>query len=219
MKKKLILLLIVLFSFMLVPINTNASKNDKVTIYLFRGKGCGYCRALLTFLNSINDDYADKYELVSYEVWNDQDNYELMKSVSTFLDNEAKGVPYLIIGKDVYPGYADVYDSEIKASIDKLYKTDKDERYDAIAEYEKKNGKLTKKYKTLNFKEALKEEGIKYNEPKKKSKGSVSSNSVIIWNLVFTAVSTAGIILFVNYKFNKLSADKLTTNKKANNKK
>ena len=70
--KKLLIFLFVLFSFMLIPVKTNAK--DKATIYLFRGKGCGYCRALLTFLNSINDEYGDMYELKSYEVWNDQTN-------------------------------------------------------------------------------------------------------------------------------------------------
>lgn len=200
--KKLFMFLFILFSFMLIPIKTNAK--DKATIYLFRGKGCGYCRSLLTFLNSINDEYGNMYELKSFEVWNNQNNYELMKSISEFLNETASGVPYLIIGKEVFPGYAASYDSSIKTAIEELYNTKKSKRYDVMEEYKKKNAKFDlSKYKSLTFKQTLSEEGIKYNEPKKKS-SSTSSSNVIIWNLVFTAVATSSIIAFVNYKFKKL---------------
>ena len=38
---------------------SNYSENDdQAIVYLFRGKGCGYCRKFLTFLNSIVDDYG-----------------------------------------------------------------------------------------------------------------------------------------------------------------
>lgn len=209
--KKLLIFLFVLFSFMLIPVKTNAK--DKATIYLFRGKGCGYCRSLLTFLNSINDEYGDMYELKSYEVWNDQDNYQLMKDISEFLDEPASGVPYLIVGDQVFPGYASTYDSSIKLAIKDLYETKKSKRYDVMAEYKKKNAKFdVSKYKSLNFKEALNQEGIEYNKPKKKS-SETSSSSVIIWNFVFTAVATSSIILFVNSKFNKLNEAISATNK------
>lgn len=216
MKKKIVLFLIVLFSFMLIPINTNAAKNEKATVYLFRGKGCGYCRALLTFLNEINGEYGDMYELVSYEAWNNQDNYELMGSISKFLEQPAQGVPYLIIGKEVFPGYADIYDEQIKTAIKNLYETDKNKRYDVFEEYKKAGNTLKSSYKTLDLKGALNEEGIKYNEPSKKKSSTTSSKSVIIWNLVFTAISTSCIILFVSLKFKKLNEKIELSLKKAN---
>ena len=204
MKKKILLLLIVLFSFMLIPIKTDAK--DKATIYLFRGKGCGYCRNLLTFLNSINDEYGDMYELKAFEVWNNQDNYQLMKNISEFLEQSAGGVPYLIIGKQVFPGYASDYDSEIKSSIKELYETKASKRYDVMDEYKKKNSKFNlSTYKSTDLKETLKEEGIEYKETSKKKSSSTSSSSVIIWNLVFTTIATSSIIIFVNYKFKKLN--------------
>ena len=211
MKKKVIILLIALFTFLLIPLNTNAK--DKARVYLFRGKGCTYCRALLTYLNSINEEYGNYYELVSYEVWNDQDNSELMKSISNFLGKPAEGVPYLIIGKEVFPGYYDGYNDSIKEAIKNLYETDSKKRYDVLEEYQKEN-KLTKKYKTLDFEEALKEEGIKYNSPKKKS-SSTSSSSVIIWNLVFTTTAAAVVIIFVNKKIKKLEDAIAAANKPA----
>ena len=32
-------------------------QNDQITIYMFRGKGCGYCRKFLEFMNSIKYGY------------------------------------------------------------------------------------------------------------------------------------------------------------------
>lgn len=204
MKKKLLILLIVLFSFMLIPVNTNASKNDKINVYLFRGKGCPHCQEFLNFLNSINDEYGDMYELVSYEVWNNSDNNELMKTISAFLEQPAQGVPYIIIGKTVIPGYVSSLDSDIKSAIKDLYETSKSKRYDVFTEYEKTN-KLTKKYKSSNLEDTLKDEGIEYNDPKKSSSNGTSSKSVIIWNLVFTAISASAILVFINAKFKKIN--------------
>ena len=34
--------------------------DDQAIIYLFRGKGCAYCKKFLTYLNSIVDDYGNK---------------------------------------------------------------------------------------------------------------------------------------------------------------
>lgn len=212
MKKKFLLALIVLFSFLLIPVSANAK--DKATVYLFRGKGCTYCRALLTFLNDNNDEIGNYYELKAFEVWNDSDNSELMTTISTFLNQPAQGVPYLIIGDKVFPGYYDGYNDEIISTIKKLYETDKSKRYDVFDEYGKSN-KLTKKYKSLNLKEVLKEEGIKYNEIKKSSSGT-SSKWVIIWNFVFTLISTLIIITFINKKFKQLNENikKSTTTSK-----
>ena len=202
MKKKLLLALIVLFSFMLIPMHTSAK--DKATVYLFRGKGCGYCRALLTFLNDSNDEIGKYYELKSYEVWNNSDNNELMKTISNFLEQPSQGVPYLIIGDKVFPGYYDGYNDEIKSEIKKLYDTDESKRYDVIKEYEKTN-KLTKTYKTKNLKEAVEEEGMKYNEIGESSSKSTSSITVIICNAIVTVVSACALIIFTNIKFKKLN--------------
>ena len=153
---------------------------DAITIYLFRGKGCGYCRAFLTFLNSITDEYGEYFKLESYEVWNDQANATLLGEVSDYLGESAGGVPYIIIGNKVFPGYANSYDEGIKTAIKELYDTKKSKRYDVFNEM-KKN---PKKNGTVN---------------------SVSSNSVIIWSLIFMTLSTIIIMSFINLKFKELN--------------
>lgn len=199
MKKKILVLF--LLALLLIPFNVSASKtykslnlvdtlkeenidkefknysenNNQITIYMFRGKGCGYCRAFLNFLNSITEEYGKYFKLESYEVWYDSNNKKLMDDVSSFLGQPAQGVPYIIIGDKVFPGYAADYDEQIKEQIVKLYKTNKSDRYDVMKEYNK----------TKNT--------------------NVSSTKIIIWNLVVVLVAAIGIILFINTKFNKIN--------------
>lgn len=212
MKNKILVLLIVLFGFILIPYNVRAA--EKPTIYLFRGKGCPHCQDFIKFLNDINDEYGKYYELKSFEVWYDSDNYELMKSISEFLGQPSKGVPYIIIGKKVIPGYIDSLGDEIKKAIKDLYETKESSRYDVFKEYEKTN-KLTKKYESSNLKETVESEGIKYNDPNKKSPLKTSSLWIIIWNLIFTVLGTSAVILFINFKFKKFNENIKTSMQKA----
>lgn len=154
--------------------------SDAITIYLFRGKGCGYCRAFLTYLNGITDEYGKYFKLESYEVWNDQANSTLLGEVSEYMGEVAGGVPYIVIGDKVFPGYAEQYNEGIQEAIKTLYDTKKSKRYDVFAEMKK--------------------------HPKKSGTSSeVSSNSVIIWLLVFTIFSLIIIVSFVNLKFKELN--------------
>lgn len=152
--------------------------DDQAIIYLFRGKGCGYCRRFLTFLNSIVSDYGKYFKVVSYEVWNNSDNKKLMKEVAEFLDKEAGGVPFIIIGDQVFEGYASDYDEDIKKAIKDLY--DSKDKYDVLAEMEKAKQKNTEQGK------------------------DTTSGSVILWNLLFTGLATALIIGYETYRFNQL---------------
>lgn len=111
--------------------------DDQITIYLFRGNGCSYCRSFLEFLNSIVPEYGKYFKVESYETWYNQDNYKFMLEVSTFLGQPAGGVPYIIIGDQVFPGYASSYDEKIKKAIVDLYNSD--DRYDVMEEMEKAN--------------------------------------------------------------------------------
>lgn len=155
MKKILLLIMISLLCF--IPVSVNAQEkgysslnldealteegidhdfsnyqenNDQAIIYLFRGKGCGYCKKFLTFLNSIVDDYGKYFKVVSYEVWYDQENASLLTKVSNYLGTSAEGVPYIVIGDKVFPGYASSYDEDIKDAIKKQY--DSKNEYDVM---------------------------------------------------------------------------------------
>lgn len=214
--KRLIILLVVLFSFVLIPFNANASKNDKITIYLFRGQGCPHCTDFLNFLNNLDGEYADMFELEAYEVWYNSTNSGLMNSIAEFMKKDVGGVPFIIIGEETFTGYGTSYDSDIKSAIKKLYNTSKNKRYDVMEEYKKANPTFNaNQYKNTDFKETLESENIEYKEHNKSSNG-VSSKAVILWNLLFTVASTSTILLFINAKFKKLNENIKLSTKKTN---
>ena len=169
---------------------TNYTENDdQITIYLFRGRGCGYCRAFLSFINSITNEYGQYFKIVSFETWYDEDNTALLNTISDFLGEKAGGVPYVIIGDQVFPGYASSYDDSIKSAITTLYEAK--ERYDVFEEY---NKAIDAEKKAANA-------------------GTVKT---IVWNCVFVTIATIVICCYVNHS-NKKLLDVLTNNRPVRN--
>lgn len=153
---------------------SNYEENDEqAVIYVFRGNGCAYCRKLLTFLNSIIDEYGKYFKVVSYEVWYDSDNASLMDKVSEYLEQPATGVPYVVIGDKVFAGYSETYDEDIKSAIKKLYDTKKEERYDVFEQMEK--------------------------NPKTEEKAS-SNFSIVVFNIIVSLALVAGVAVYDSKK-------------------
>lgn len=118
------------------PVFSNYKETDnQVIIYLFRGRGCGYCHSFLEYLNGITDEYGKYFKLVSYEIWNDENNANLFVDVATFLKQSANGVPFIVIGDQVFPGYTESYNDLIKSAIMEEY--DKNNKYDVLTEMAK----------------------------------------------------------------------------------
>ena len=93
--------------------------DDKINIYLFRGNGCSHCKAFVTFLYENIDELGKYFNLVSYEIFYNQDNSKLMSEVSKFFGKEATGVPYIVIGDKYFAGYGAGSNEEIKVEENK----------------------------------------------------------------------------------------------------
>ncbi len=118
--------------------DSSYKETDKqVVIYMFRGNGCGYCRAFLSHLNDILKDKGYMFKLQAYEVWGDKNNSKLMAEVAKFTGEDAGGVPYIIIGEKVFPGYIADWDEEIDKAIEEEYKKKEKDRYDVFKEMDK----------------------------------------------------------------------------------
>lgn len=119
MKKVKYLIIAVICALCLVP-NLVSAKSDKVTVYMFRGEGCGYCKKAIAYFRELAEDkdYKDKFELKTYEVWNNTNNSKLMAAVADKLGEEVNGVPFIIIGEKTFGGYAESFNSEIEKAID-----------------------------------------------------------------------------------------------------
>ena len=112
-------------------------EEGKVNIYLFRGKGCTYCRRFLTFLESVTDEYGKYFNVVAYEVWEDEANNELMENVKEFLGEKKDGVPFFVIGNQKFLGFGEKDGEKVLEAIKKEY--DAKKKYDVIKEMSKKH--------------------------------------------------------------------------------
>ena len=159
---------------------------DKINIYLFRGNGCGHCKNFITFLYENIDELGKYFNLVSYEIFYNEDNSKLMSEVSKFFGEEATGVPYIVIGDKYFSGFGEGMKEDIKKAIKDLY--DSKERYDVFEEMDKPVEDIS------NVKD--------------------TSPQVIAWNAFFIAVATAVILFINNRQFKELNAkiDKLQKN-------
>lgn len=109
--------------------------SKQAIIYMFRGDGCSFCRKFLTFLNSISNEYGKYFKLVSFEVWKDAKNKSLINKVSIVTDKQPTGVPYIVIGDEVFSGYSSEDDEKIKATIMAQYNNPS---FDLMEELDKK---------------------------------------------------------------------------------
>lgn len=208
MKKKILLAL--MLPLLLIPLTTQASKkevkyesmdliktlesenielkykdykeNDKqVPIYMFRGKGCTYCRDFLEFLNNITEEYGKYFKLVSYEVWMNSNNSDLLTKTTEFLNQQTSGVPFIIIGDQIFPGYSSEFDAAIKSTIKEQY--DSKERYDVFEDMEKQE-RIERRKAFFN-----------------------SSPFIIICNTLITVLAVAAVAILMNKKTEKLALE------------
>ena len=187
--KKFKVFLILIIGVLVLPLFVNAEEtpdkaineeSNEVRIYMFRGEGCPHCEEAIEWLNSIESDYGSKFQLISYEVWNNTDNSEFMQKVAKVRGESPSGVPYILIGDKTWYGFDESYKSEILNEIDAEYKQDIKDRYD-ILEYVK-SGKA----------------------PKKSSESEVDTNSLITLVIVVAVIGgIAGGTYYVTKKKEK----------------
>ena len=137
--KKLKVLLLMLAVLLVVPFGVFADEasdevveSKEVKLYLFYGDGCGFCQSAKEWFAEIEEDYGDKFEVVQYEVWYNQENSELMKAVASARKETPGGVPYIIVGNQSWDGFSDEYKDSIISKIESEYEQDPAERYDVM---------------------------------------------------------------------------------------
>ena len=106
---------------------------EKINVYFFWGKGCPHCEELITFLDSLSKEYDSYFDLYTLEVWYNEENNELMNKLVESLDKEVEGIPCLIIGNQVFFGYDQSMEKELKSTIKKEYQ--KKTKYDVYKKY------------------------------------------------------------------------------------
>ncbi len=104
----------------------------KVNVYFFRGSTCSHCFEATVFFANIAKEYGQYFNLKAYEVWSNNDNASLMEKVGKKLGDDVSGVPYIVIGKKSWTGYASSYDDAIKSEIKSQYDKNSSDRDDVV---------------------------------------------------------------------------------------
>lgn len=95
-----------------VNLDNITKEEGKVNIYFFWGDGCPHCEEQFAFLDSIESEYGDLYNLYTFETWKNEENAELLKIFSNAMEVESRGVPYTIIGEEVFTGFSESMESD-----------------------------------------------------------------------------------------------------------
>ena len=111
--------------------NVTYDKN-KVNIYLFWGSTCPHCKEEFAFFDEIKEEYGNYYNLYTYEVWQNQDNAKIMNRFATALGEEAKGVPYTVIGDVSFTGFGEADKEKFIETIKSKHQNSSDIYFDKI---------------------------------------------------------------------------------------
>lgn len=130
------------------------TNHEKVTIYIFRGNGCGHCANAVNYFNNLGNEYDDYFNVVTYETWYNENNNNLGKKVAEKFDYEFDGVPFIVVGEKHVGGFGSstgdtLVEYALESYQDKNYKDVVKETLDEI-DYE---------VNETSIKEALNEEG------------------------------------------------------------
>ena len=150
-------------------------------------------------MNNISEEYGKYFKLVSYEVWTDENNSELLKEASNYLKRPTSGVPYIIIGDKVFIGYGEKYSDDIKDAIVSLYNTPKKDRYDVFEEM--KNNPI-----------------IANTENKENTEKKEVTNKTTV-KIALTILSVIIVIIYAKLKKSNNNIGKITNTKSTSNKK
>ena len=138
MKKVIILSLLVML--LLIPYVTSAEETEEVVenkepvnLYLFMGDTCHYCENFIEWLDTLDDNIRQRFNIIKIEVWKNASNSSAMDEVAEIMGDDSGSVPYIVIGDFSYIGFSEVDDSQIIIdAINEEY--EKDTRNDVIVD-------------------------------------------------------------------------------------
>jgi glutaredoxin len=92
------------------------AQGNSVDLYFFYGQGCPFCARAETFLNELKARHPH-LRVVSFEIYNSQENRELYFSLASAYKIEASGVPAFFINDKAFIGYDDFIAAQIRNEI------------------------------------------------------------------------------------------------------
>ena len=94
----------------------------KTPSIFFWGQGCPHCAAAKPFLEELKKKYPG-LKISAYEVYNSQENLEIMRNMAKSHGTEPKGVPTFFYGDRVFEGFSENIAQEIEIAVSTGMKT------------------------------------------------------------------------------------------------
>lgn len=110
--KKLLLILTLILLMPFTKVNA-----EEVTLIFFNGDGCPHCAHEEKYLDILQKQFGENLNIQKYEVWNNEENNELLTNVRNTLNADGEGVPFTVIGNKYFSGYSEEISKEIKQTI------------------------------------------------------------------------------------------------------
>lgn len=111
----------------LSPNLDNITKEEgKVNIYFFWREGCPHCEEEFAFLDTINEEYGEFYNLYTFETGSNMANRELLYTFADVLNQHVNGVPFTVIGEKSFIGFSEIMESDFINAITEA----KDQKFD-----------------------------------------------------------------------------------------
>lgn len=104
-KKITLILFLVTIILLFSPQVTAKSDKNLVNIYMFHSNTCPHCKEEIKFLNNLEDKY-DNIKIYKYEIHDDK-NLEILEEVEKIYNDKYNSVPIIIIGNELYLGFAE----------------------------------------------------------------------------------------------------------------
>lgn len=106
----------ILFSFIAFLLCNSVLAKEPVRLYLFYGDGCPHCASEKEYLEKIQNKY-ENLEIIMYEVWDNEENANLMNNVKAKLDKNNQYVPFTVIGETSFTGFNSSFEKAIEEAI------------------------------------------------------------------------------------------------------
>lgn len=185
--KKFLISFLCMFSFLTLNVKAvempEVTDHEKINVYMFRGNGCSACYQTLVWLNENIGEYSDYLNLVTYEVWGNAGNQELLQKVDDKLQANNNSIPFIVVGDSFWAGFSESTAEKILAKVAEEYQNE--EYHDLVKEVAKE----VDNEEPMTLEEACIEDGI--------IKGASEGGNDIVVILVIFAVVIGGLTTLV----------------------
>lgn len=107
----------IVFTVLALFLFNSVSAKEPVKLYLFYGDGCPHCAAEKEYLKELKTKHKN-LEVITYEVWYNEENATLMENVKARLGKNNSYIPFTVIGETSFVGFNSSFEKAIENAVE-----------------------------------------------------------------------------------------------------